>query len=151
MHLCFDSFRWRKHLRNMWLRSLMSLTTVTSMMTCLFPRWLQALMSLSMRWDSAARTATWAWLCVFSSSVSFFPLYSSLCVFVGQIIEYEDYDNTTDYYHVNEYEYEEEDERYGPAERDREFSLNTQVASKRSVIRKGIVQRMSLIHSYINN
>lgn len=72
-------------------------------------------------------------------------------MFVGQIIEYEDYDNTTDYYHVNEYEYEEEDERYGPAERDREFSLNTQVASKRSVIRTGIVQRMSLIHSYINN
>lgn len=49
-------------------------------------------------------------------------------MFVGQIVEYEDYDNTTDYYHVNEYEYEEEyDDRYGPAEREREYSLNTQV------------------------
>lgn len=48
---------------------------------------------------------------------------------VGQIIEYEDYDNTTDIYQVNEYEYEEEEERYGPAEREREFYLNTQVLS----------------------
>lgn len=64
---------------------------------------------------------------VFTSS------HLSLCMFVGQIVEYEDYDNTTDFYHVNEYEYEEEyDERYGPAEREREFSLNAQVPSKLS-------------------
>ncbi|GLD68277.1 collagen alpha-1(XI) chain-like isoform X1 [Lates japonicus] len=44
-----------------------------------------------------------------------------------EIVEYEDYDNTTDFYHMNEYEYEEEyDERYGPAEREREYSLNAQ-------------------------
>lgn len=53
-----------------------------------------------------------------------------LCMFAGQIIEYEDYDNTTDLHHVNEYEYEEYDERYGPAEREGEFSLNAQVPSK---------------------
>ncbi len=40
-------------------------------------------------------------------------------------MEYEDYDNTTDYYHVNEYEYEEE--RYGPAEREGEYSFNKEV------------------------
>lgn len=44
-----------------------------------------------------------------------------------QIIEYEDFDNQTGGYQVNEYEYEEEDERYGPAEREGEFSLNTEV------------------------
>lgn len=71
-------------------------------------------------------------MCVFISSFSV-AHYLSLCVFAGQIVEYEDYDNTTDYYHVNEYEYEEEyDERYGPAEREREYSLNTQVPSKLS-------------------
>ncbi|XP_015252893.1 PREDICTED: collagen alpha-1(XI) chain-like [Cyprinodon variegatus] len=45
-----------------------------------------------------------------------------------EFIEYEDYDNTTNYYHVNEYEeYDEEyDDRYGPAEREREYLLNTQ-------------------------
>lgn len=54
-----------------------------------------------------------------------------VCVFAGQIIEYEDYDNTTDYFHVNEYEYEEEfDER--PAERERAYSFNTQVPSNLS-------------------
>lgn len=48
--------------------------------------------------------------------------------FDGQIVEYEDYDNTTDFYQEKEYEYEEEyDDRYGPAEREREFSLNAQV------------------------
>lgn len=52
-------------------------------------------------------------------------------MFVGQIIEYEDYDNTTDVDHVNEYEYEDEyDDRYGPAEREREISLSAQVPSK---------------------
>lgn len=50
---------------------------------------------------------------------------------VEQIIEYEDFDNTTtDGYQVNEYEYEEEDERYGPAEREREFSLNAEVRAE---------------------
>lgn len=45
-----------------------------------------------------------------------------------QIVEYEDYDNATHLHHANEYEYEDEyDERYGPAEREREYSLNTQV------------------------
>lgn len=48
-------------------------------------------------------------------------------MFVGQIVEYEDYDNTTDYDHVNEYEYEEEYDRYGPAEREGEYSLNREV------------------------
>lgn len=49
---------------------------------------------------------------------------------VAQIVEYEDYDNTTDYYHVNEYEYEEEyDDRYGPAEREGDYTLNAQVPS----------------------
>lgn len=49
----------------------------------------------------------------------------------AQIVEYEDYDNTSDYYHVKEYEYEEEyDERYGPAEREGEFSLHAQVTSQ---------------------
>lgn len=33
----------------------------------------------------------------------------------------------TDLPHVNEYEYEEKDERYGPAEREREVLFNTQV------------------------
>lgn len=47
-----------------------------------------------------------------------------------QIIEYEDFDNATDGYQVNEYEYEEEDERYGPAEREREFSLNAAVRAE---------------------
>lgn len=62
-------------------------------------------------------------LCSFSVFQSSF-----LCICVGQIVEYEDYDNTTNYYHVNEYEYEDEyDERYGPAERQQEFSLNAQV------------------------
>lgn len=57
----------------------------------------------------------------------------SLCV--GQIVEYEDYDNTTDYDHVNEYEYEEEyDDRYGPAEREREYSVNAEVPSKHHMI-----------------
>lgn len=47
---------------------------------------------------------------------------------VGQIIEYEDYDNATDPYHESEYEYEEEyDERYGPAERQREDAVNALV------------------------
>lgn len=44
-----------------------------------------------------------------------------------KIIEYEDYDNTTDLAILNEYEYEEEEERYGPAEREREVLFNTQV------------------------
>lgn len=44
-----------------------------------------------------------------------------------QIIEYEDFDNQTGGYQVNEYEYEEEDERYGPAEREGEFSLSAEV------------------------
>lgn len=66
-----------------------------------------------------------------------------LCVNIGQIIEYEDYDNTTNYHQRIEYEYEEEDERYGPAEREREFSLSTQVASKQSVKCEGICQGMS--------
>lgn len=44
-----------------------------------------------------------------------------------QIIEYEDFDNQTGGYPVNEYEYEEEDERYGPAEREGEFTLNAEV------------------------
>ncbi|KAM9314869.1 collagen alpha-1(XI) chain-like [Pholidichthys leucotaenia] len=46
-----------------------------------------------------------------------------------EIIEYEDYDNTTDDYHEKEYEYdyeEEYDERYGPAKRERELSLNAE-------------------------
>lgn len=43
-----------------------------------------------------------------------------------EIVEYEDYDNTTEYEQVNEYEYEDEyDDRYGHAEREREISLNT--------------------------
>lgn len=46
---------------------------------------------------------------------------------VEQIIEYEDFDNQTDGYQVNEYEYEEEDERYGPAEREGELSLSAEV------------------------
>lgn len=65
--LCFDSFavfRWRELLRNMLWSSLKSLTTVTSMTTCLFLRWLQVLMSQSMRWDSAGRSAARAGLCV---------------------------------------------------------------------------------------
>lgn len=47
----------------------------------------------------------------------------------GQIIEYEDYDsNSTDDYQVKEYEYEEEyDDRYGPAERERAFTVNSEV------------------------
>lgn len=58
---------------------------------------------------------------------------------VVQIVEYEDYDNTTDYYHVNEYGYEDNyDERYGPAEREREFTLNTQVPSKPQVAHEEI-------------
>lgn len=43
------------------------------------------------------------------------------------MVEYEDYDNTTDLGNVNEYEYEEEDERYGPAEREREVLFNARV------------------------
>lgn len=47
-----------------------------------------------------------------------------------QIVEYEDYDNGTDLYHVDRYEYEEEyDERYGPAQKEREYSLSAQVSS----------------------
>ncbi|XP_010779292.1 collagen alpha-1(XI) chain-like, partial [Notothenia coriiceps] len=43
-----------------------------------------------------------------------------------EIVEYEDYDNTTEYEQVNEYEYEDEyDDRYGHAEMEREISLNT--------------------------
>lgn len=42
-------------------------------------------------------------------------------------IEYEDYDNATELHHVNEYDYEEEDERYGPAEREGEFLFEAQV------------------------
>lgn len=77
------------------------------------------------------------------SNTSFVSLILSLIAhlhlcFMRQIVEYEDYDNTTEYYQVNEYEYEEEyDERYGPAERERELSLNTEVPSKWSVIHKG--------------
>lgn len=58
-----------------------------------------------------------------------FPSVSHcLCVCrTHKIVEYEDYDNTTDLSHVNEYEYEEEEERYGPAERERAVLLNTQV------------------------
>lgn len=52
----------------------------------------------------------------------------------------------TDDYHANEYEDEYEDERYGPAEREREFSLHTEVPSKLSVIHEGVVQRKSLIY-----
>lgn len=44
-----------------------------------------------------------------------------------QVVDYEDYDNTTDLSHLDEYEYEEEEERYGPAEREREVLLNAQV------------------------
>lgn len=47
-----------------------------------------------------------------------------------QIIEYEDFDNQTGGYQVNqvnEYEYEEEDERYGPVEREGELSLSAEV------------------------
>lgn len=62
---------------------------------------------------------------------------------IGQIIEYEDYDNTTNYHHRSEYEYEEEDERYGPAEREQGFSLSTQVASKQSVKCQGMCLGMS--------
>lgn len=126
------AFRWRDHLRNMQLKSLMSLTTATSMTTSLSPRWMQVLMSLSMRWDSAERAPAWARLCVCVSYISV-SHYLSVCVHVVQIVEYEDYENTTDYYQENEYEYEEEyDERYGPAEREREYTLNTQVQSKLS-------------------
>lgn len=64
---------------------------------------------------------------------------------VEQIIEYEDFDNTTDGYQVNEYEYEEEDERYGPAEREREFSLNAEV---RAELQRHAVELFSLhLHS----
>lgn len=69
-------------------------------------------------------------------------------------MEYEDYDNATDFYHVNEYEYEEEyDERYGPAEREEEFSLNAQVLSLRfsSGVRRsklGLTVRSPLIRTY---
>ncbi len=67
-------------------------------------------------------------LCIFLLPLSLsVPPHLSLCMFVGQIVEYEDYDNTTDYYHVNEYEYEEEYDRYGPAEREGEYSLNREV------------------------
>uniref|UniRef100_A0A667WJ99 Collagen, type V, alpha 3b n=1 Tax=Myripristis murdjan TaxID=586833 RepID=A0A667WJ99_9TELE len=47
-------------------------------------------------------------------------------------LKYEDYDNTTDDYQVTEYEYEDEyEERYGPAAREGEYSLNTQGPSGR--------------------
>lgn len=62
-----------------------------------------------------------------------------------QIIEYEDFDNATDGYHVNEYEYEEEDERYGPAEREREFSLNAAVRAELQTTR-GWNYSESLLH-----
>lgn len=49
-----------------------------------------------------------------------------MCV-IGQIIEYEDFDNQTGGDQVDEYEYEEEDDRYGPAEREGELSLSAEV------------------------
>ena len=57
-------------------------------------------------------------------------MFPSVYVCLDKIIEYEDYNNTTDYFPANEYEYEEEDERYGPAERERDVVLNTEVQSE---------------------
>lgn len=109
-------FRWREHRRNMWLRSLRTLTTVSCMMTCPFPLWLQVPMSQITTWDSPSGVGYCA-LCAFC--------HSPCLRLTHKIVEYEDYDNTTDLAQVNEYEYE--DERYGPAEREREVLLNTQV------------------------
>lgn len=75
-------------------------------------------------------------MCVFakgSLSVTLCSLCICLRMCIVQIVEYDDYDNTSDYYQVNEYEYEEEYyERYGPAEREREYILNAEVQSKQS-------------------
>lgn len=46
------------------------------------------------------------------------------------MVQYEDYDNTTDLSLLNEYDYEEEEEeeeRYGPAVREGEVLFNAQV------------------------
>lgn len=71
-------------------------------------------------------------LCVSVAFYIFLPSFSSSpCLVGGQIIEYEDYDNTTGYGHADEYEYEEEyDERFGPAQTERGFSLNARVPAK---------------------
>lgn len=62
-----------------------------------------------------------------------------------EILEYDDYDNNTHYYQVNEYEYEEEyDDRYGPAEREREHTQN--VPEKGEKGEPGILGPVSKAH-----
>lgn len=84
-------------------------------------------MSQSTRWDSVNTNDFCFYGRLFYILCNLF-----ICQCVAQFIEYEDYDNTTNYYPVNEYEeYDEEyDERYGPAERERDYLLNTQVVLK---------------------
>lgn len=74
-------------------------------------------------------------------------MFPSVYVCLDKIIEYEDYDNTTDYYRANEYEYEEEDERYGPAERERDVVLNAEVQSELYIME---LFREHLLFFYIN-
>lgn len=59
---------------------------------------------------------------------------SSLVQFLSlvQIVEYEDYDNSSDDYQ-QEYEYEEEyDGRHGPAEREQAYILSLEVQLKQN-------------------
>lgn len=82
------------------------------------------------------RLMIWDW---FLYSLYLFVI-SCVWVCIHKLLEYEDYDNTTDLSLLNEYEYEEEDERYGPAEREREVLVSMQVTVQ------PIAQKTTFIH-----